>query len=79
MAEHFRLTFPEIQVTEPVMFNLANDYNVVPNIRRAAIENHFGWMVVQLDGTAQDIAQAKIYLEGLGVSIDSVDGDIVAG
>ena len=79
MAEHLRLTFPETQVTEPVMFHLATDYNVVPNIRRAAIENHFGWMVVELDGESQNISAAKAYLEGLGVSIDSVDGDIVAG
>lgn len=79
MAEHLRLTFPETQVTEPVIFHLATDYNVVPNIRRAAIENHFGWMVVQLDGSSENISAAKAYLERLGVSIDSVDGDIVAG
>jgi ABC-type methionine transport system ATPase subunit len=79
MAQHLRLTFPETQITEPVVYHLVKDYNVVPNIRRAAIENHFGWMVVQLDGDASDIANARKYLEGLGVKVDSAEGDIVEG
>jgi ABC-type methionine transport system ATPase subunit len=79
MAQHLRLTFPETQITEPVVYHLVKDYNVVPNIRRAAIENHFGWMVVQLDGDASDIANARQYLEGLGVKVDSAEGDIVEG
>lgn len=79
MAEHLRLTFPETQVTEPVVYHLSRDYNVIPNIRRAAIENHFGWMVIELDGAADDIAAAKTYMEGLGVTIDSAGGDVVEG
>lgn len=79
MAEHLRLTFPETQVTEPIMYHLAKDYNVVPNIRRAAIENHFGWMVVQLEGDPERIARAKEYLQGLGVEVDNAEGDIVEG
>lgn len=79
MAEHLRLTFPETQVTEPIVYHMATDYNVVPNIRRAAIENHFGWMVIQLEGEPQDIVRAKAYLERLGIKVDSAEGDIVAG
>ena len=79
MAEHLRLTFPETQVTEPIMYHLATDYNVVPNIRRAAIENHFGWMVIQLEGEPENIARAKAYLERLGVEVDNAVGDIVEG
>ena len=51
-TRHLRLTFPENQVTEPVIYHLATDHHVVPNIRRANIENHFGWMVVELTGPA---------------------------
>ena len=79
MAEHLRLTFPETQVTEPIVYHMATDYNVVPNIRRAAIENHFGWMVIQLEGEPADITRAKAYLKQLGIRVDSAEGDIVAG
>jgi L-aspartate semialdehyde sulfurtransferase ferredoxin len=79
MAEHLRLTFPEDRVTEPVIYHLVKDYNVVPSIRRAAIEHHFGWMIIELNGQAEDIAAAKAYLSGLGIEVDSAEGDIVAG
>jgi len=79
MSEHLRLTFPETQVREPVFYHLATRFNVVPNIRRAAIENHFGWMVITLDGDAADIAAAKDYLLDLGVTLDTAEGDIVEG
>ncbi len=50
MAEHLLLTFPETRATEPVIYRIVTDFDVVPNIRRAAIENHLGWMVIELDG-----------------------------
>lgn len=79
MAEHLRLTFPEAHVTDPVMYRLVKDFDVVPNIRRAAIENHFGWMILQLEGNPDDIAAAKAYLREQGIEVDNAEGDIVAG
>jgi ABC-type methionine transport system ATPase subunit len=78
-TRHLRLTFPETQVTEPVIYHLATDHNVVPNIRRANIENHFGWMVVELTGTSQALAEAQQYLSSLGIDVATAEGDVVAG
>jgi ABC-type methionine transport system ATPase subunit len=78
-TRHLRLTFPETQVTEPVIYHLATDHNVVPNIRRANIENHFGWMVVELTGTSQALAEAQQYLANLGIDVATAEGDVVAG
>ena len=79
MSEHLRLTFPEDQVTEPVIYHIVKDYDVVPNIRRAAIENHFGWLIIELDGAPSNIDAAKAYLTAQGIKVDSAEGDIVAG
>lgn len=79
MAEHLRLTFPEERVTEPVIYRLVKDFDVVPNIRRASIENHFGWMVIELDGEPDRIRAAKEYLSSHGIDVDNAEGDIVAG
>ena len=79
MSEHLRLTFPEDQVTEPVIYHIVKDFDVVPNIRRAAIENHFGWLIIELDGTPSNIDAAKAYLTTQGIKVDSAEGDIVAG
>lgn len=78
-TRHLRLTFPENQVTEPVIYHLATDCQVVPNIRKANIENHFGWMVVELTGPTDALAKAEQYLAGLGIEIAQAEGDFVAG
>jgi ABC-type methionine transport system ATPase subunit len=78
-SRHLRLTFPEAQVAEPVIYHVVKDFNVVPSIRRAAIENHFGWMIVEFSGETADLDAAQAYLEGLGVEVSRAEGDIVAG
>lgn len=78
-TRHLRLTFPQTQVTEPVIYHLATDHNVVPNIRRANIENHFGWMVVEVTGTTEALADAERYLESLDIEVARAEGDVVAG
>ncbi|MEZ5159219.1 MAG: NIL domain-containing protein [Candidatus Nanopelagicales bacterium] len=79
MAEHLLLTFPETRATEPVIYRIVTDYDVVPNIRRAAIENHLGWMVVELDGAPDSIRKAKEYLVAQGIGVERAEGDIVEG
>ena len=79
MAEHLRLTFPEERVTQPVIYHLVKDFDVVPNIRRAAIENHFGWLVLELEGDPDRIQAAKVDLQDQGIEISTAEGDIVAG
>lgn len=74
-----RLTFPEAQVTQPVIYHVVKDFNVVPSIRRAAIENHFGWMIVDFGGEVADLDAAVTYLEGLGVEVVNAEGDFIAG
>lgn len=78
-SKHLRLTFPESQVAQPVIYHVVKDFDVVPSIRRASIENHFGWMIVDITGDSQAIDDAIAYLEGLGVEVSSAEGDIVAG
>ena len=78
-TRHLRLTFPENQVTEPVIYHLVSDHDVVPNIRRANIENHFGWMVVEVTGSADALQAAEQYLQSLGIEISPAEGDVVAG
>jgi len=78
-TRHLRLTFPESQVTEPVIYHLVSDHGVVPNIRRANIENHFGWMVVEVTGTTESLHEAQEYLQSLGIEISPAEGDVVAG
>jgi ABC-type methionine transport system ATPase subunit len=78
-VRHLQLTFPENQVTEPVIYQIVKQFDVVPSIRRANISNHVGWMVIEVSGSADALDSATAYLEGLGIQVADASGDIVAG
>ena len=45
-----KLTFPEDLVKRPFIAELARDHEVEPNIRRANVDEHEGWIVCELEG-----------------------------
>ena len=45
-----KLTFPEQLVREPIVGRMVQDFGVLPNIRRASVEEHMGWMICEIDG-----------------------------
>jgi len=45
MNTRVRLTFPEELVREPVVAQLVRRFDVEPNIRRASVEAHQGWII----------------------------------
>jgi len=45
-----KLTFPESLVRTPVLAQVVKRFGVEPNIRRANVEEHGGWIVCEIDG-----------------------------
>ena len=60
------------------MAQLVRRFDVEPNIRRASVESHEGWIICELDGPAEAVEGAMAWLEEIGVSVDLL-GDIVEG
>ena len=73
------VSFPEDQVANPIIYELVKRFDVVPNIRRANVEAHSGWMILELSGGPEARAAAISYLEGLGCTVNRMEGDVVAG
>lgn len=73
------LTFPETLVQEPIIYKLATDFGVITNIRRANVEDSFGWVILELDGPADKLQAGLEYLEGLGVEVNEISGDVIEG
>jgi ABC-type methionine transport system ATPase subunit len=73
-----RLTFPEPLITEPVIGRMVRQFDVLPNIRRANIEDTLGWMVCEITGEKETIDQALAWLSATGVQVDFM-GDVVEG
>jgi ABC-type methionine transport system ATPase subunit len=73
------LTFPENLVQEPIIYNLGKQFNIVTNIRRANVEDTFGWVILELDGDELALDEGLKYMENLGVQINTIAGDVVEG
>jgi ABC-type methionine transport system ATPase subunit len=76
MSTRVRLTFPEELVREPVVAQLVHRFDVEPNIRRANVEAHRGWIICELDGAPTAIEGAVAWLEEIGVSVVRL-GDVL--
>jgi len=71
-----RLTFPEDLVRAPVIARLVSEHGVVPNIRRANVDETEGWIVCELGGPAPAVESAIAWLREQGVRVDLL-GDMV--
>ena len=72
-------TFPEELVKEPIIYNLSHRFKVVTNIRRADVTENRGWVVLELEGDEGEIDQGISWVQGKGVRVDPVIGDVVEG
>jgi ABC-type methionine transport system ATPase subunit len=73
------VSFPETLVDRPLIYEIIKEFDVVPNIRRANVEDRSGWIILELVG-AHDVCDAAIdYLENLGCTVNRMEGDVVAG
>lgn len=75
--QRLHLTFPEKLVQEPVIYNLGRNFDLVTNIRRANVEERFGWVILEVEGTAEALRDGIAYLNDLGVTVDHIGGDVV--
>lgn len=71
-----KLTFPENLIKQPIIGRMAREFDVLPNIRRANVEENMGWMVCELGGDDGAIHRAIEWLEELGVQVDRLE-DVV--
>ena len=71
-----KLTFPEHLIRQPIIARLVREFDVLPNIRRANVEEHMGWMICELGGDDDAVDRAVEWLRDLGVQVDRL-GDVV--
>ena len=74
-----KLTFPEQLVRQPLLARMVREFDVMPNIRRANVEEHSAWVILELGGAHEARDRAIGYLEGLGCTVNRMEGDVVAG
>jgi len=73
------VSFPEELVDRPMVYEIVKGFEVVPSIRRANVEAHEGWVILELSGAQDQIDGAIAYLEGVGCSVNRMEGDVLEG
>ncbi len=77
MKKRVKLTFPQQLIKEPVIFTMAKKFNVIPNIRRARVTETVGEMILELEGTEEDLEKGIKWLKEKGVEVELVEGDVI--
>ena len=77
MKARLKLTFPQDLIKEPVIFNMAKEFDVMPNIRRARVTETIGEMVLELDGADENVEKGIESLRQQGIDVELVEGDIL--
>ena len=74
--ERVKLTFPEHLIRQPIIGRMVREFEVLPNIRRASVEEHMGWMICEIGGDDHSVERAVEWLIDLGVQVDRLS-DVV--
>lgn len=52
---------------QPIIWRLGKLFNVITNVRRARVTEDYGYVQLEMEGSTEEIEQARSYLVGLGV------------
>ncbi|MDP1853395.1 MAG: NIL domain-containing protein [Candidatus Omnitrophota bacterium] len=72
-----KLTFTGETIKQPLTFQMAKKFDVMPNIRRARVTDKIGEIVLELDGKEENLQKGIKFLEKAGVVVEPVIGDII--
>ena len=79
VKKRVKFTFPQELITVPVIYRLAQKFEIVTNIRRADVREDMGWVVLELEGEEEEIARGLEWVTATGLRVDPVSGDVVEG
>ena len=72
-------TFKTDLIQRPVIYELGKKFDIVTNIRRAEVGQDNGWVVLELEGTLDEIDRGLAWVVELGVDVSPIDGYILVG
>ena len=69
-------TFTTEVSSEPIIYNIGQQFNLVTNIHRAEATEDRGWIEVELDGEDKDIEAGIAWAISRGVRVDPVSDEM---
>lgn len=78
-VKRVKFTFPEDLIKEPIIYKLGHEFPVITNVRMADVDEHTGWVLLEIEGDAGEIEKSLAWAQARGVRVDPVTGDVVEG
>ena len=72
-----QLIFPQKLIKKPVIYTMALKCKVMPNVRRAKVTESVGEMVLELEGTRENLEKGVLFLTRQGIKVEPVAGDVI--
>jgi len=72
-------TFSTELIQRPLIYELGKKFEIVTNIRRAAVDHEEGWVVLELEGALEEIDRGLKWVTEQGVDVTALEGDSMAG
>lgn len=77
MTQKVMLYFPQCETEKPIVSHLVRDYDLMVNLFRAKVTlDDEGYLVLDLDGSEENIQNALDYLKGLGIEVTETQTSI---
>ena len=67
------------QVGQPILYRLGKEYDVVTNIRRAQINEDYGFAEVDIEGSLEEVQRAISWLMTTGLHINAKQRSVGVG
>lgn len=71
------LMYPPKLIKNPVIWDLAQKFPVVTNVRQASVTDEIGIVCLELDGKREDIKAAINWLEKTGIKVEPVEINVI--
>ena len=75
MKRRLYCTVPQKLIREPLLFNLANQFDIIPNLRGASVTEEIAVLTLELEGEEAAMENAVQYLVDAGVQIEDLQED----
>ncbi|MFL2627165.1 MAG: NIL domain-containing protein [Dehalococcoidia bacterium] len=74
-VKRVKFTFPTNLVTEPIIYSISKNFEVITNIRRADVRPEMGWVILDLEGPEEEINKCLEWTKTSGVTVDDLNDD----
>jgi predicted dehydrogenase len=74
-----QFTYPADRIQRPIIYELAQIFDLRFDIRRADVDAGIGWIQLLLEGDRSELDAAIAWAEAQGVRASPVEGDVISG